>query len=128
MLKDVIGVQSGNMKNKGYGYGRNSRVLHDHKKGVYTFLERSMTQFGLYGPQCVLRAICEVNESPLQDDGLLGEIINVLLATSYAGSSPSHMKKYLKAESIGRSQGACYNSYPKCPFSFFRVINDLGHT
>lgn len=36
-------------------------------------------RFGVDGKACLLRAVCEVAESPLRDDGLLGEVLNILL-------------------------------------------------
>lgn len=36
-------------------------------------------RFGVDGKACLLRAVCEVAESPLRDDGLLGEVLNIIL-------------------------------------------------
>ena len=36
-------------------------------------------RFGFNGHECVLRAICELAESPLLEDGVLGELLNILL-------------------------------------------------
>ena len=43
------------------------------------YVEDFLFTFGLDGKGCLLRAICEMHESPLLGYGLVGEIINVFL-------------------------------------------------
>ena len=42
-------------------------------------MEDFLFTFGLDGKGCLLRAICEMHESPLLGYGLVGELINIFL-------------------------------------------------
>ena len=42
---------------------------------VYRALENTLLNFGLNGRDCLLRATCEIHESPLHGHGLLGEML-----------------------------------------------------
>lgn len=44
----------------------------------YQLLERMFHNFGRNGRECVLRTICEVAESPLKHNGMIGEILDVV--------------------------------------------------
>ena len=45
---------------------------------VYRALEDTLYNFGLNGRDCLLRAICEIHESPLHGHGLLGELLQFI--------------------------------------------------
>ena len=45
----------------------------------FQYVEDYLFTFGMDGKGCLLRAICEMHESPLLGYGLVGEIINVFL-------------------------------------------------
>ena len=36
--------------------------------------------FGVDGHVCLLRTICDVAEQPFQDDGVLGDVLNTVMA------------------------------------------------
>ncbi|KAK4292373.1 hypothetical protein Pmani_034856 [Petrolisthes manimaculis] len=57
-------------------YGRKDD---DDRMGIFSVLIDSLNRFGVDGKACLLRSVCEVAESPLRDDGLLGEILNIVL-------------------------------------------------
>ena len=42
-------------------------------------VEEALNRTGLNGRQCVLRAICELRETPIHEASLLGETITLLL-------------------------------------------------
>jgi len=79
-------------------------------------------RFGLDGKACVLRAICEAAEYPLENEGLLGEVLNIVLAASRATAEDDSTVEYARAEYQGRAQGNCLGNYPDCPVSMFNLI------
>ncbi|XP_042215082.1 uncharacterized protein LOC121861428 [Homarus americanus] len=104
-------------------YGR----MDDDRLGIYSVLVDTISRFGVDGKSCLLRAVCEVAESPLRDDGLLGEILNIILTASY-GSTSNELYDYVNAEYYGRAYGNCWSAYPQCPMSLFKIFdgyNDL---
>ncbi|KAK8371710.1 hypothetical protein O3P69_013562 [Scylla paramamosain] len=101
-------------------YGR----MDDDRIGIYSVIINTLNRFGVDGKACLLRAVCEVAESPLRDDGLLGEVLNIILTASY-GASSSHLYDYINAEHYGRAYGDCWSAYPQCPMSLFKLFN--GH-
>ncbi|XP_045111719.1 uncharacterized protein LOC123504879 [Portunus trituberculatus] len=100
-------------------YGR----MDDDRIGIYSVIINTLNRFGVDGKACLLRAVCEVAESPLRDDGLLGEVLNIILTASY-GASSSHLYDYINAEHYGRAYGDCWSAYPQCPMSLFKLFYD----
>ncbi|XP_050713141.1 uncharacterized protein LOC126996584 [Eriocheir sinensis] len=100
-------------------YGR----MDDDRLGIYSVLISTLNRFGVDGKACLLRSVCEVAESPLRDDGLLGEVLNILLTASYGASSSNHLYDYIDAERYGRAYGDCWAAYPQCPMSLFKLFD-----
>ncbi len=46
---------------------------------LYTAAEDLLSKFGMSGKPCLLRAICEMHESPLIGYGLFGEFMELFL-------------------------------------------------
>ena len=46
---------------------------------LYEVLEEFLFKFGMDGKACLLRAICEMHESPLLGYGLFGEMLELFL-------------------------------------------------
>jgi len=67
-----------------------------------------------------------VAATPNHDDGLFGEIVNVILnASASLGSELGNMvspdyKSYLEAEFLGRDTGDCSSYSKTCKMSFFK--------
>ncbi|XP_045591796.1 uncharacterized protein [Procambarus clarkii] len=97
--------------------------MDDDRLGIYAVVINTLSRFGVDGKSCLLRAVCEVAESPLRDDGLLGEILNIILTASY-GSTSSELYDYVNAEYYGRAYGDCWSAYPQCPMSLFKLFDD----
>ena len=49
------------------------------KTGYLQYVEDYLFTFGMDGKGCLLRAICEMHESPLLGYGLVGELLEVFL-------------------------------------------------
>ncbi|XP_043217454.1 uncharacterized protein LOC122379371 [Amphibalanus amphitrite] len=103
-----------------YTYYR--RSLDDDKASMYSYAETFISQFGLDGKMCVLRTICEVAETPVQDAGLMGEIFNTVLRTTMEPTEGERMQEYKKAEERGRAVGRCDEYYSACPVSVFQLV------
>ena len=50
------------------------------KSQRYLMCVHVIRSVGLPGRECVLRAVCEVGEEPLQGMGVLGEVLNLIFA------------------------------------------------
>ncbi|XP_011499092.1 PREDICTED: uncharacterized protein LOC105363169 [Ceratosolen solmsi marchali] len=83
----------------------------------YQFLEEELLRRGNPGKDCIKRSICESAETPLRDDGLVGEIFHVLLTPDYGGLLGVD-EEYGKAAEIGRRGDDCLKTYPSCPEGF----------
>ena len=53
--------------------------IHDYRAMLYEVVEEFLFKFGMDGKACLLRAICEMHESPLMGYGLLGEMLELFL-------------------------------------------------
>ncbi|KAK7017066.1 hypothetical protein SK128_006331 [Halocaridina rubra] len=108
------------------------RDARTERKVIYTQLEEALENIGSNGRQCLLRAICDIGEAPLEL-GILGEIINTIFTASSAGRSkdPSEDNSYdtfIEAELHGKLNGDCAMRYPDCKVSPFDLIPYLIQT
>jgi len=99
------------------------RTIVDDQIDVLGKIEKSLTKGGLDGRQCVLRAICELTETPIHHWTVFGEMLNNLLRPK--NGTHEALEEYKKAEKIGEEQGDCWSFYPECPFSIFNIIPDV---
>lgn len=49
----------------------------DTRQRFYLFIENQLQSWGRNGRDCLFRTICEVAESPLKHNGLIGELLHV---------------------------------------------------
>ncbi|CAL8070919.1 unnamed protein product [Orchesella dallaii] len=83
-------------------------------------IEEMLGDVGLDGRACMLRAICEVHEFPLQEGyGLFGDLIAWFFTISQSPYAKSHMREYLRAEDAGRG-GNCEEYKKMCSKSLFK--------
>ena len=83
----------------------NSRIL------VYQLLEYALNKEGKSGRECILRTICEVAESPLKHNGLIGELMDIVF-TPY--DNESIHEDFKLAKKAGIEQNNCTEKYKKC--------------
>ncbi|KFB43309.1 AGAP002973-PA-like protein [Anopheles sinensis] len=95
------------------------------RKQLYEMLERGWSQWGHDGHACLLRAVCEVAETPLKHNGLIGEIIDVIFTPSPTDGLDA---EYHLAQVHGLRRLNCFQLYPKCPggHGFFDRISTLA--
>jgi len=98
-----------------------------HRMLVYRALEDTLYNFGLNGRDCLLRAICEIHESPLHGHGLLGELLQFIFTVSNSPDLGGESSAYIQAESVGRDRGDCTIYHAKCPRSLFNYDDKHGH-
>ncbi|XP_029715192.2 uncharacterized protein LOC109407271 [Aedes albopictus] len=56
----------------------NNDFVDDSRGMLYRTLQRIFDTFGTDGRDCVLKAICEIAEAPLDHNGMFGEILDVV--------------------------------------------------
>lgn len=93
--------------------------------GLFNSIESSLRSLGLDGQSCLLRAICEINDSPAQDLTLIGEVITLLLTPRKSLKERRFLFEYLRAEDIGRTTGDCWRQYRTCPFSVVSILDGI---
>jgi len=87
---------------------------------LYQYVEDYLFTFGMEGKGCLLRAICEMHESPLLGYGLVGELLEVFLTPSRS-SYQKKMSEYIGAELAGRKEGDCFKFERDCSRSLFKL-------
>ncbi|KAJ2949439.1 hypothetical protein O0L34_g15357 [Tuta absoluta] len=89
----------------------------------YKAFEDLVTSKGMNGRDCVLQAICEAAQVPVEEEGLFGEIVHTLLTPDY-GHTPFEdsdlewkeaISQYKDAATAGRQMFHCPSIYNGCP-------------
>ncbi|XP_044018824.1 uncharacterized protein LOC122859366 [Aphidius gifuensis] len=93
---------------------RSSSYSHERTL-FYQFLEQELQRWGANGKSCMMKSICEACSTPLRDEGLVGEILNVILTPDYGNSSSYVDENYLQAAETGRRGNDCSVIYSECP-------------
>ncbi|KAJ8688556.1 hypothetical protein QAD02_024351 [Eretmocerus hayati] len=86
----------------------------DDRAVFYRMVEHELERRGRPGRDCIKRSICESAETPLKDDGLMGEIFHVLLTPDY-GNSVNVDSSYKEAAEVGRMGQDCSKAFSACP-------------
>ncbi|XP_041764425.1 uncharacterized protein LOC121589517 [Anopheles merus] len=90
----------------------NSEYTDTSRKQFYELVERMLTGWNRNGRSCLLRTICEVAETPLRHNGLVGELFEVVFTpheTDQLGS------EYTLARQYGANGVDCRRMYAECP-------------
>ncbi|KAG7172638.1 uncharacterized protein LOC121861427 isoform X1 [Homarus americanus] len=102
---------------------RKKRSLVNERSALYSLLGDFLSKAGLDGEECVLRAVCEVGEAPLEEYGILGEFINLIFAPGFQGDE--FHRDHIQAEEYGRSYGNCWSAFPDCPMSLREMLHEF---
>ncbi|XP_045450445.1 uncharacterized protein LOC123659241 [Melitaea cinxia] len=95
----------------------------DERLTFYRSVSNMLQMKGMNGQDCVLRAICEAAQYPVQEEALVGEVLHILLTPDY-GHSPfenkdeewdEEMSMYKDAAIAGRQMFNCGYIYNGCP-------------
>lgn len=90
------------------------------RAALYEYVEDYLFTFGMDGKSCLLRAICEMHESPLLGYGIFGELLEVFLTPSRS-SYQQRMTDYISAERAGKHEGECWRYERDCTRSLFKL-------
>ncbi|KAF2356435.1 Protein of unknown function DM4/12, partial [Trinorchestia longiramus] len=85
----------------------------------YQILEDFLTNLGMSGQACLLRAICETHELPFYEHGFFGEVLRLILTASLAYDMPESMDVYVEAEKLGSHFHNCSRYKPRCPHTLY---------
>ncbi|KAL4153151.1 hypothetical protein QTP88_000984 [Uroleucon formosanum] len=86
---------------------------------LFTVVEDLLTNFGMDGKACLLRAICEVHgHKSIHKFGFIGEFLQ-LFFTASRSTYADLMNDYVTAETIGKNSKECYPYFKECPKSLF---------
>ncbi|XP_043277810.1 uncharacterized protein [Venturia canescens] len=85
---------------------------------LYGTAEDMLSTLGLDGKACLLRAICEVQGHPLNNFGLIGEMLKLFFTASKSPFAYM-LKEYVEAENRGKKHGECWPYFKNCPKSLF---------
>ncbi|XP_046679077.1 uncharacterized protein LOC124366530 [Homalodisca vitripennis] len=105
---------------------------------LYKVAESLLSRLGLGGRSCLLRSVCEAAETPLEHNGILGELLHVLLTPTSTQDEPidATAREYYTAERQGRamqhnlnsssSSGSdCTSLYPDCETGLLDLVTTL---
>ncbi|XP_046432190.1 uncharacterized protein LOC124185445 [Neodiprion fabricii] len=102
--------------------GRRTRRSID-RETVYRALESKFESAGFPGRDCLLRSICETSEWPIRHNGILGDVMHVILTPS-SSQKEDLPEEFAEAERIGMN-GTCSKSYPLCPVGLFDLVGNF---
>ncbi|XP_001353588.3 uncharacterized protein [Drosophila pseudoobscura] len=97
---------------------------HDFYRSIINYL----THYGYNGSSCLLRAICEVNESPLDaHNGVLGSLFQILFmpTTSAAERQLQHVDELYEASDAGTRGLGCSKYVSHCGHSLLDLISTV---
>lgn len=100
------------------------KPIHSYFQGgeralLFTVVEDLLTNFGMDGKACLLRAICEVHgHQSIHKFGFIGEFLQLFLTASRS-TYADLMKDYVTAETVGKHSKECYPYFKECPKSLF---------
>lgn len=86
---------------------------------MFQVLEDAISNIGLPGKPCLLRAICEMFETPLMNHGFMGDVMELFFSVSKAAQADKRLADYLEAETLGKHHKSCAKFYSGCEHSLF---------
>jgi len=100
-----------------------------HQLSILNVVETTMGKMGLDGRTCVLRAVCEINETPISQFSFIGEIVTLLLTLKKEHKERNFLKDYLEAETLGaRGKDLCWKKYSTCPISILTLHSQFKNS
>ncbi|XP_068207632.1 uncharacterized protein [Palaemon carinicauda] len=96
-----------------------SRFPGGDREMLYAIVEDAIHNAGLQGKPCLLRAICEMFQYPLDNHGFFGEVLELFLSASLAPNADKRLPEYVAAERAGKTTGKCFAYHDECPYSLF---------
>ncbi|KAI4456128.1 hypothetical protein MML48_8g00006779 [Holotrichia oblita] len=94
------------------------------RKDAYTVIENKLEAHGYPGKACLLRTICEASEYSMEHNGVLADILHIILTPS--SSKSEDLVEYEQAEIYGKINQHCKKYVKKCTQSILDLISILG--
>ncbi|PSN41153.1 hypothetical protein C0J52_05212 [Blattella germanica] len=95
---------------------------------IYTSMEAFFGSIGVDGRACILRTICEAAEATLKHNGIVGELLHVLLTPSSTSEPLSAYgdSEYHAAERLGsKVSDSCHLLYSECTFGILDFVSEI---
>ncbi|XP_049939091.1 uncharacterized protein LOC126413235 [Schistocerca serialis cubense] len=92
------------------------------RRSAYSLLEKRFEREGLTGRACVLRTVCEVAETPLRHNGLVGDLMHIFFTPSTSTEEGLPLE-FSEAEERGRAGADCAAAYPACRHSPLDLVS-----
>ncbi|XP_043789437.1 uncharacterized protein LOC122713247 isoform X2 [Apis laboriosa] len=93
---------------------RRRRASWSERVPVYDILQRELDMRNVDGKACLKKNICEAASTSLKDEGLVGELLHLLL-TPDEGDAFTMDYEYIEAATFGRRGNNCSMIYSTCP-------------
>lgn len=101
-----------------------SNIIPDSSRGIaYEVIEDLLGREGKNGRECMLRAICEVAETPVNHNGIVGELMQVFFTP---GEFEPLNSEYRIAQKAGLHHVNCEKLYPDCPMGH-GILDAISH-
>ncbi|CAL4062340.1 unnamed protein product, partial [Meganyctiphanes norvegica] len=101
------------------------RSLSEDKTTLYQSVSSQVSKFGLDGPSCLQRFMCELQHHPIQDASVAGRLISTLFSLN-EDEAGQNLGKYHVAQQMGKEgahDNVCQDAYAhECPFSVFNYF------
>ncbi|XP_033207458.1 uncharacterized protein LOC117167018 [Belonocnema kinseyi] len=88
------------------------------RRFAYNILENKLKSAGYPARTCLLRTICEAAEIPLIENGLIGDILQILFTPS--ASQDENLPMEIKEAEFAKN---CADVYSDCPISLLDMIS-----
>ncbi|XP_051156459.1 uncharacterized protein LOC127278687 [Leptopilina boulardi] len=85
---------------------------------AYNIVKRKFESVGFPGKACLLRTICEVAEKPINENGLIGDILHILFTPS--SSRDENLPNEIKEAEFIKN---CHKYNEQCPVSLLDKIS-----
>ncbi|KAG1701741.1 hypothetical protein GQR58_004662 [Nymphon striatum] len=79
-----------------------------------------LNSVGIAGAQCLSRLICETSSTPQHHEGLIGDILDMLIMI--VPENKERRRDYWDAHSHGLMNGNCQQQYKGCPISIYSMV------
>ncbi|XP_045102650.1 uncharacterized protein LOC123499090 [Portunus trituberculatus] len=106
------------------------RSLGEEQFGAYGMIAgRLANQFGVDGPACVQRFMCELQQRPIHKRTMVGMLLTLLFTPNVRNKRDADLlTEYLTARKLGKSGAYCHHHYAACPVSVFHFFDNLRNT
>lgn len=102
----------------------NGKLIAEDQLHTYRMLESSLGDLGVEGKECLLRAICEMQETKIAEWTYFGEMLTNFLTPKLGDYSflADYQAAYDLGSRVNSGSSDCQTAYQHCPMSIFNFI------